>query len=199
MNWMRVGIILIGCILLGIALAPFVFATTILIEPGTGEQTNPPGDDIPTTDYVECPEGYDCIRSEDYTEFISSLKDFTTEIGERTQFIEDVFDRFDEKIRVDEEFISSLVEITSDAQAQSQSIKDEFDRLQKEKVANEVLTNQRIHKLETQLAEIRASWMAWFIVFLGVAIIIAGILQQIKPHVYFYWKRIQELLPFKLG
>jgi len=180
-------------------LAGVVHSETILVTPGNSGTDNPPGDDTPTTDYIECPEGYSCIKADDYSQFISSLKDFTEEINERTLFIEDVFDRFDKKIQIDENYISLLSGIAEEAQRTAREIKKEKDK-EIESLTGQVNVIKIQNKtVEIQLAELRAQLPLMYVLILIGALLTADLLVHIKGHGKFLWRRFQELVPIKFG
>lgn len=181
-----------------------IFISTIalsdtLVVSGDSNNPNPPDGGPQTTGFVECPEGYDCIKSEDYEEFISGLKDFTAEIGERTQFIEDVFDRFDKKIQLDEQYISDLTKIADEAQYQASELSRKLDELDKEKTAYENTTSIKVRNLEVSLAELRAVSIWQFFVILVAALVLADIFVRIGKNKKFLWRRFQELVPIRFG
>lgn len=182
-----------------LCLSATAFADTIVVVGGDSNSTNPPDTTVPTTNVVNCPQGYDCIQAQDYTEFIASLKTFTTEINERTEFINAVFDRFDKKISLDENTISHLVGITNNAQEQERNLQIKFEQLQKEKLAYETGTDIKIKNLEIQVSELKATEIWRFVAVFLIALFLADLIGRVRSHKKFIWRRIQELLPFKFG
>lgn len=182
-----------------LCLSAFAFADTIVVVPGDSNNTTPLDTNTPTTNVVNCPAGYDCIQAEDYTAFIASLKTFTAEIGERTEFINAVFDRFDKKISLDENTISHLVAITSNAQQQEAILQQKFGELEHQKLAYEATTDIKIKNLEIQVSELKATEIWRFIAVFVLALLLAELIGRVRAHKKFIWKRIQEVLPFKFG
>lgn len=179
--------------------ACFAEATTIIVTPGDSNETLPPGDSNPTVSYIECPEGFSCIKSEDYDEFISSLSSFTKEINERTQFIEDVFDRFDKRFQLDEEFMNDMTDITQRSLDDRDQTDAAFKRYQ-EKTDNELeLQDQKIHILQVQVSELKATdWWRFLVIFIA-AVFFAELVLRVPKHGKFLWRRFQELVPIKFG
>jgi hypothetical protein len=188
-----------GVFALLLCLSAFAFADTIVVVPGDSNNTTPLDTNTPTTNVVNCPAGYDCIQAEDYTAFIASLKTFTAEIGERTEFINAVFDRFDKKISLDENTISHLVAITSNAQQQEAILQQKFGELEHQKLAYEATTDIKIKNLEIQVSELKATEIWRFIAVFVLALLLAELIGRVRAHKKFIWKRIQEVLPFKFG
>lgn len=189
---------LIGVLFVLLFLITNVSSATIDVVPGDGDNTNPPADVTPTVDYIECPDGYSCIRDTDYSQFISGLKDFTKEIGERTQFIEDVFDRFDTKISLDEDFLNAMTEIVEDAQLQRDRALDQLDESKRDHSADVTVLTQRVNNLDIQVAELKATDVLRFIVILLLAIALAELINRVRIHGRHLWQMFVAWFPWKI-
>lgn len=176
-----------------------VSAETIIVTPGDSNNTNPPGDASPTTDYIECPDGYSCIKDQDYEEFISGLKDFTAQIDERTSYFENIFMRFDKKLQLDENYISELTAIARNSQNRADELERKYNVDKALAVDAEKKTSDKIQTLEVQLAEMRAVQMWQFLMVVILAILLSELFQKVKGHGKFLWRRFQEIMPFKIG
>lgn len=196
-NTLRLLLIVLGAIFIGVAFSPLVSAETIIVTPGSSGEDNPPEDDTPTVDYIECPEGFSCIKAEDYEQFISSLADFTKEINERTLFIEDVFDRFDKKIKIDEEYISKLTDIAETAQMQAEKFEAKLNEETKINDAMQTANQIKLNNLSVQVAELKAVGIWQFFLILFIALFVSELFQALKGHGKFIWRKIQEIVPWK--
>lgn len=177
----------------------YASAEIIVVVPGNSGEDNPPADNSPTVDYIECPEGYSCIKAEDYSQFISSLSSFTEEINERTLFIEAVFDRFDKKIVNDKELYASLSEITSRAQDQADRFESSFKEAVQQKENNKVVYERRLKTLEIQVAELKAVSFWQFLIVVMLAIFLHEFIVRLKKQAKFVWAWIQEIIPVKMS
>lgn len=187
--------------ILALLLLPVAFAepTTIVVTPGDSNDTLPPGDIVPTVDYIECPEGFSCIKSEDYDDFLSALSEFTTEINERTDFIGAVFERFDKKFQLDEEFMDEMADIAQRSMDDRDKTDAAFKRYQ-EKTDNDITLNEKkIHQLEVQVSELKATdWWRFLIIFIA-ALLLGDFIGRVPKHGKFLWRRFQEIVPIKFG
>lgn len=200
---MKRACIFLGTLIITLTLFSAYASAEIMIVDGTNpnEDSSPPSDGNytdPTIDYIECPEGYDCIREGDYNQFIASLQILAERFELKADFLEAILERFDKKMDLDSDTIDKLTSLATKSEENTERTLHDFA----EYVRNTDLKVERVNKnnktLEIQLNELKAGefWRMLLIVILVFGAFL--IYERLKPHSMFIWDKFVAWFPVKI-
>ena len=192
---------MLSCLFL-LLLSQAVFADDgIVVIDGTDSNTviAPPEDPEPTVDFIKCPDGYDCIRSEDYSKFMEGITTLGTTLIEQSNYMEAIVDRLDKKLTMSEEEHVTYGKALINAQ---EEVKDLRKELKAEITILKHDLGRAVEGLGLAEDELRIMKATNVLNYLLILILVFGLTRLYnwaKPQLHFIWRWIQEKIPIKLG
>lgn len=177
----------------------FLFAAAahaIDIEAGGVDNTTgqPDGQQVPTVDYVQCPEGYDCIAREEYREFTDVIKKVADSVNEKNDIFSAIVSRLDKKLTQSEE----EKKLTLDALDKALTSLEK-ERREKDDIISEINTLRAENKqLLIQFETIKAINMLVYIIILLLVVMFWEVFHRLREHFFFLWDIFVQKFPIKI-
>ncbi len=192
---------MLSCLFL-LLLSQAVFADEgIVVIDGTdtNDSIAPPEDPEPTVDFIKCPEGYDCIRSEDYAKFMEGITTLGTTLIEQSNYMEAIVERLDKKLTMSEEEKKDYATALLNTQEDVKELRKEY------KGQITILTHdlgkavEGLGIAEDELKIMKATNVLNYLLILCLVFGLTRLYNWAKPQLHFIWRWVQEKIPIKLG
>lgn len=182
---------------------PFTFAQEanvipppqVVIGTGNNPQENPPGINTPTVDFVQCPEGYNCLTVSDYETLFEEFKKFGETLATKNEFMDNIVERLDAKLTQSETERKVTLDIVK---ADQEQLKIKSQELAAATSQIDSLS-KKVETLTTQIEIVKAQNVAMYMLILVLSLMSAYIFLRIQKHTKYILKAIIDWLPFKVS